>query len=169
MFDNFKLYLIDLLHLNTIGAHWFWWMLALIMLCADLMLRTVYLFMMGLGLFAGGLAALLGLDLLEQQLIAAAVAVLGCLIMQRIRARAPKALNSQRNTNVQNDVGNTVMVNEWRAQNADYVATVQYRASQWSAKMDTLHASIANLSATPQPGFYQIVGIEGTTLLLKAS
>lgn len=72
--------------------------------------------------------------------------------------------HAQRNTMVQNDVGNIITVVEWHKSNLDYLTKVNYRGSQWSAKIDNHDKN--HVYSIPQPGLYTIVGMEGNSLLL---
>ncbi len=72
--------------------------------------------------------------------------------------------HAQRNTMIQNDVGNIITVVEWHKSNLDYLTKVQYRGSQWSAKIDNHDKN--HVYFIPKPGLYKIVGMEGNSLLL---
>jgi membrane protein implicated in regulation of membrane protease activity len=136
---------------------WWWWIATIAVVALELATGTVYLLMVALGLGAGGLAAWVGHGFAVQLLVAAALATAGCLVVQRMRARMPKQAESQRNANVQIDLGNTVTVDVWQA---DGTAQVQYRGAQWSAKLDAGQG-------TATPGAHNIVAMQGNTLVLK--
>lgn len=87
-------------------------------------------------------------------------------IRQTIKTKRSPLLNAhaQRNIMIQNDIGNIIEVHEWKKSEATYLSKVQYRGSQWSAKIDT-HTK-HDLFTAPQPGLYKIVGMEGNALLL---
>ena len=75
-----------------------------------------------------------------------------------MRARLPAQVESQRNQNVQIDVGNVVMVDAWQA---DGTAQVQYRGAPWSARLDAGQGK-------GQAGAHSIVAMQGNALVLKA-
>ena len=110
-----------------------------------------------IGLGAGGLTAWMGQGFGMQLLVASAIAVIGCLAVQRQRAAAPTQAQPQRNENVQIDLGNVVTVDAWQT---DGTAQVQYRGAQWSVKLDA-GQGVANAGA------HSIVAMQGNTLVLK--
>jgi membrane protein implicated in regulation of membrane protease activity len=136
---------------------WWWWIAAIVVVAFELATGTVYLLMVALGLAAGGLAAWVGHGFAVQLLVAAVLATAGCLVVRRMRARLPKQAESQRNANVQIDLGNTVTVEAWQA---DGTAQVQYRGAQWSAKLDAGQGAAS-------AGAHSIVAMQGNTLVLK--
>ena len=136
---------------------WWWWIAAIVVVAMELTTGTVYLLMVAIGLAAGGLAAWLGQSFSVQLLVASVLAAVGCFAVQRMRARLPKQAESQRNENVQIDLGNVVTVNAWAA---DGSAHVQYRGASWAVKLDAGQGlAIA--------GAHSIVGMQGNTLLIK--
>jgi membrane protein implicated in regulation of membrane protease activity len=136
---------------------WWWWIAAIAVIAFELTTGTVYLLMVAIGLAAGGLAAWLGYGFLVQLLVAAALASAGCLAVQRARARMPAQPESQRNTNVQIDLGNVVTVDAWHV---DGTALVQYRGAPWTAKLDAGQGVATT-------GAHTIVAMQGNTLVLK--
>lgn len=136
---------------------WWWWIAALAVIAFELTTGTVYLLMVAIGLAAGGLAAWLGHGFVAQLLVAAVLATAGCLVVQRWRARMPPQPESQRNANVQIDLGNVVTVDAWQP---DGTALVQYRGAQWAAKLDSAQG-------TATTGAHSIVAMQGNTLVLK--
>ena len=95
-----------------------------------------------------------------------AILLLILFIRQIIKTKRSPLLraHAQRNTMVQNDVGNIITVVEWHKSNLDYLTKVHYRGSQWSAKIDNHDKN--HVYCVPQPGLYKIVGMEGNSLLL---
>jgi membrane protein implicated in regulation of membrane protease activity len=136
---------------------WWWWIAAIAVIAVELTTGTVYLLMLAVGLAAGGLAAWVGHGFAVQLLVAAALTAAGCLVVKRMRARMPAQAESQRNENVQIDLGNRVTVDAWQL---DGTAQVQYRGAQWSAMLD------AGQSAGTT-GVHSIVAMQGNTLVLK--
>lgn len=136
---------------------WWWWIAAIALIAFELATGTVYLLMVAAGMSAGGLAAWLGQGFAVQLFVAAIVAGVGCLIVQRRRALLPLAAESQRNQDVQIDLGNRVTVDSW---NGDGTAQVQYRGAQWTARLDAGQGA-------PSSGSHSIVAMQGNTLVLK--
>jgi membrane protein implicated in regulation of membrane protease activity len=136
---------------------WIWWIAAVALVALELSTGTVYLLMVALGLAAGGWAAWAGHGFAVQLLVASALSLVGCFCVQRLRARAPAQPESQRNQNVQIDLGNVVQVDAWQA---DGTAQVQYRGAQWTAKRDVQQGAA-------MAGAHSIVAMQGNTLVLK--
>jgi membrane protein implicated in regulation of membrane protease activity len=109
-------------------------------------------------LAAAGIVAWLGHGFAIQILVASVIAAAGCLVVRRMRERQPKQIESQRNADVQIDLGNTVVVDVWQT---DRTAQVQYRGAQWSAMLDAEQV-------TATLGVHSIVAMQGNTLVLKA-
>ncbi len=137
--------------------YWFWWIAAIGMVAVELTTGTVYLLMVAIGLAAGGLAAWQGHGLMVQLIVAAAIAAAGCLVVQRMRARMPAQPESQRNANVQIDLGNAVTVDAWLP---DGTAHVEYRGAPWAAVLDAGQGAATI-------GTHSIVAMRGNTLVLK--
>ncbi len=141
----------------NMDVFWWWWIAAIAVIAFELTTGTVYLLMVAIGLAAGGLAAWVGHGFGLQLLIASALSAAGCLVVQRQRAKAPKQAESQRNENVQIDLGNVVTVDGWQT---DGSAQVQYRGAHWSAKLDSGQGAA-------KAGQHSIVAMQGNTLVLK--
>ena len=142
-------------------THWIWWLLAVLVVAAELATGTIYLLMLALGLAAGGVAAVLGLSSSAQLLVAAVVTGLGCFAVQRRKAKQPPMPQSERNADVHIDLGNAVQVDAWRADNT---ASVSYRGAQWQAQLDA--GVDLGLALKPEAGKYRIVAMSGSTLVL---
>jgi membrane protein implicated in regulation of membrane protease activity len=135
---------------------WWWWIAAAIVVAFELATGTFYLLMVAIGLAAGGLTAWAGHGFSIQLLVASALAIAGCWVVQRMRAGMPAQAAPQRNPDVQIDLGQSVMVNEWQANGT---AVVQYRGAQWSAQLDE--------GQTASLGLHAIVAMNGSALVLK--
>jgi membrane protein implicated in regulation of membrane protease activity len=136
-----------------------WWVLAGLLVAAELATGTFYLLMFALGLAAAALAAHLGLDL-TWQLVAAALVGGGATAawhLQR-RSRAGKALPVSADRDVNLDVGERVHVQDWAG---DRTTRVTYRGSVWNARLDP--------SASPSSGLHRVSAVEGNWLVLVPS
>ena len=133
------------------AAYWIWWILAAVLIGAELLLGTFYLLAVGAAFAVGGLAAWLGAGAEAQFLIAGALCVAGILASHRWRARhsPPRADESL-------DVGQAVRVQAW---NADGTARVAFRGSLWTAELAAPESARGDVM--------YIVGTRGSTLLVS--
>ena len=127
-----------------------WFIAALVVLGAELMLGTVYLLAAALGLAAGGLASWAGLDFTVQCLAVGLVTIAGCLVARTMRKKNAKgeaeALQSI-------DEGREVDVGEVAA---DGSAQVLYRGARWRARAKTGELTV---------GRWRIERVDGTRTL----
>ena len=140
------------------GAATSWWIVAGVLVAAELATGTFYLLMLALGAAAAALAAHLGMAFNAQLLIAAVVGGGAVAGWHFKRSRQPAAAPASENRDVNLDIGETVQVAEWAA---DGTAQVQYRGASWAARYAGHGA--------PHPGAHVIRAIEGSRLLLERS
>jgi membrane protein implicated in regulation of membrane protease activity len=133
-----------------------WWVLALVVVIAELMTGTFYLLMVSVGLVAGALAAHLGASLNAQIIIAALVGGGATLAWHLYKIKQPGTVRAEANPDVNQDVGATVMVDAWRA---DGSASVKYRGAQW--------AVVAAPGVEQAPGSYRVLEVKGSTLVVQ--
>ena len=130
-----------------------WWVLAGLLVVAELLSGTFYLLMIALGAAAGALAAHAGAAF-TGQLVAAAVVAGGATASWHLkRARHPRAAPAASNPDVNLDIGQTVQVQAW---GEDGTASVTYRGATWQVR----HAG----AAAPAPGTHRIVAVHGNRL-----
>ncbi|GGH58843.1 hypothetical protein GCM10010975_19890 [Comamonas phosphati] len=132
-----------------------WWLIAGVLVIAELLTGTFYLLMMTLGAIAGALSAHLGLSNHTQIIVAAVLAagaVLACYLM---RKRHPPRLPATGNRDVNMDVGETVMVEQW---NPDGTAQVRYRGATWTV--------MGRPGGLPAPGMHRVAEVIGNRLLV---
>ncbi|MBW8847657.1 MAG: NfeD family protein [Burkholderiales bacterium] len=132
-----------------------WWIVAGILVAAELASGTFYLLMLALGSVAGALAAHLGMAQTGQVLTAAVVGGAAVAIWHLRRSRMPAAEPAASNPDVNLDIGQSVHVDAWSAEG---LAHVHYRGAAWQARF------IGNAPA--QGGRHVIRAIEGSCLLL---
>ena len=134
------------------AAHWMWWIAGVILIGAELVTGTFYLFAAGVACVLGGLIAWAGASLEVQLLVTAVLAVAGTLIAHRLRVRraTPPPLPSL-------DVGQSVQVQIWHQ---DGSARVTYRGTQWNARLERPDGA--------RERTMYIVGTQGSTLILSA-
>lgn len=136
-----------------------WWLLAGAVVVAELLTGTFYLLMMALGLVAGALAAHAGLGVTAQVLIAALVGGGAVVAWHLRRSQQPKPLPASANRDVNLDIGEEVMVAEWRS---DGTALVKFRGANWTAVA-------AQPSDSTQVGLFTITELHGNRLTLSKS
>jgi len=137
---------------DAVTAYWLWWMLAAVLIGAELVTGTFYLLAAGIAFAFGGAAAFAGASPPLQLLTAGILAVVGTVIAHRWRrhqGEAP-ALPGL-------DIGQSVRVDAWHP---DGTARVEYRGTQW----DGVLAS----DETPRRHTMYIVATRGSTLVLSA-
>jgi membrane protein implicated in regulation of membrane protease activity len=132
------------------SAHIVWWILAAVLVGAELLSGTFFLLAIGVAFAVGGMSAWMGASPAWQFAIAAVVAVAGTLAARRWRlgrATAPALPHP--------DVGQEVRVEAWQDGGK---ARVAYRGSQWDAELES--------PATPQTSRMFIAAVRGSQLIL---
>jgi membrane protein implicated in regulation of membrane protease activity len=136
------------------SATW-WWVAAGIAVAAELATGTFYLLMIALGLAAGAIAAHLGFGGTAQVVVGALAAAVATTAWHFKRARHPQSAPAAQNRDVNLDIGEHVQVNAW---NSDGTARVQYRGTQWTARLAP--------GASPAAGEHTVSAVEGNWLVL---
>ncbi len=134
-----------------------WLVAAGILVVAELFTGTFYLLMIAIGLAAGALAAWLGLSGPLQTFIAASVGLVATAILHRSRFGRPKRQEATRDSNVNLDIGQRVVVDAWQGGRA----RVMYRGALWDVELGP--------GAQPQAGDYRIVEVQGSRLIVANS
>jgi membrane protein implicated in regulation of membrane protease activity len=139
-------------------ATW-WWIAAGVAIAAELATGTFYLLMIALGLGAGAMAAHLGAGPPLQMVAAAAVGG-GATALWRWQRRGQQhaELPAGRNRDVNLDIGGRVHVAAWAS---DRTTQVQYRGSQWTARLQPGAAALS--------GEHVVAAVEGNWLILAPS
>jgi membrane protein implicated in regulation of membrane protease activity len=133
-----------------------WWVVAGLLVAAELASGTFYLLMLALGAAAGALAAHTGLTFSGQVAAAALVGGGATALWHFKRFRTPRSMPADANPDVNLDIGQTVQVERW---NADGTAQVHYRGANWSVSFRGGNA--------PVPGEHTIVAIQGSRLIVS--
>jgi membrane protein implicated in regulation of membrane protease activity len=134
------------------SAYWMWWIAGAALIAAELVTGTFYLLVIGLALACGGVAAWLGAAIPVQWLIAAALGVVGTVLLQRWKRGLVASTPPQQGL----DIGQMVQVQSWGPAGT---ARVAYRGSTWDAEVAT--------PDTPHTKTMYIAGMRGSVLLLS--
>ena len=132
-----------------------WWLAAGLAVAAELVTGTFYLLMIAVGLSAGAVAAHVGMPVTAQIVFAALVAAVSTASWHWLRMRRPRSAPAASNRDVNLDVGERVNVAAWAA---DGTARVQYRGTQWTAKLAP--------GASAAAGEHVVAAVEGNWLVL---
>jgi len=136
-------------------SYYVWFAAAVLLVIAEMASGTFYLLMVALGLAAGGLSALAGLGSTGQTLLAAAVAVVGIILLRRTNFGRMRRRNARADPGVNLDIGQEVDVPGWDAHRC---ARVPYRGADWNVELAEGGAA--------EPGRFRIVEIRGSTLIV---
>ena len=139
---------------------WLIWVIAgFVLIIAELLTGTFYLLVIGLGAFAGALAAWLGVNELWQAVVGGAVAIAGAYGVHHYQGAHRKTTGEQSNFL---DRGQAVVLEGWANEGA-HIARVKYRGTLWDAKL-------VKPDAHPSPGStLYILGQEGNTLVVDTA
>jgi membrane protein implicated in regulation of membrane protease activity len=132
-----------------------WWVLAGLLVAAELLTGTFYLLMVALGMAGAAVAAHLGLSFTPQLLTAAVVGGGATALWHWRRAQQPRSAPAHMNRDVNLDIGEQVNVSAWEA---DGTTRVNYRGSQWLARLAPGSDNAA--------GSYIVSAVEGNHLVL---
>jgi membrane protein implicated in regulation of membrane protease activity len=130
-----------------------WWIVAGLLVAAELATGTFYLLMLALGCAAAGLCALAGLGDTLQVVVAAVVGGGATAAWHLKRLRSPRAAPAESNRDVNIDIGQSLQVPAWQP---DGSARVSYRGAAWAVR----YAG----QGTPAPGPHVIVALRGSEL-----
>ena len=130
-----------------------WWVLAGVLVIAELLTGTFYLLMLALGSVAAAVAAHAGATGSGQFVAAALVGGGATAVWHFKRARAPRSAPAASNADVSLDIGQTLQVPSWQA---DGRARVPYRGALWTVR----HTG----SGKPTVGEHRIVAVHGNEL-----
>ncbi|MEK9776415.1 MAG: NfeD family protein [Quisquiliibacterium sp.] len=136
--------------------YWIWWGLAVLFGVLEIATGTFYLLVLAGGLAAGGVAAYLGTPFAGQLIAAALFSIGGWFWLRKLSARRVSG-HPGANRDLLLDIGQVVQVDRWQSPRATEVV---YRGAQWDAVL-------TEDDSPGEPGQYQIVRLQGNTLVLK--
>jgi membrane protein implicated in regulation of membrane protease activity len=108
-------------------GYWIWWIVAALLIGAELVTGTFYLLAIGVAAALGGVAALLGAGEPLQFTVAGVLGVVLTIVAHRWRLA-----HAEPPPQPPLDVGQAVRVQRW---NPDGTARVAYRGSDWDAEL----------------------------------
>lgn len=131
-----------------------WLALAGVLVVFELFTGTFYVLMIAIGMAAGGLVAMAGMQLPAQFLVAGAVGLLATGLLHRSRFGRPARSDAARDPNVNIDIGQSIQINTW----SDGHARAAYRGAQWDVDLAP--------GAQAEAGVFRIVEIRGSRLIV---
>jgi membrane protein implicated in regulation of membrane protease activity len=142
-------------------ADWIvWFVLAGVIVICEIFTGTFYLLMIGAGLAAGGIAALLGANNPAQLATAALVGVAATYALRRSRWGRRPSTDAARDPNVNLDIGQTLAIENWSGNGSGTDATrVSYRGAQWDVELAP--------GAVAKPGIFVISEVRGSRLIVS--
>ena len=140
---------------------WILWFVAAGMLVTfEIFTGTFYLLMIALGFTAGGIVALVGADDSIQYIAAAIVGASATYALRRSKLGKTQKNSSARDPNVNLDIGQTIVINDWRNdERSGYTARSMYRGAMWDVEL--AHGAAA------QPGVFTIREVRGSRLIVS--
>lgn len=143
-------------------AAWMWFSLGLNLMVLEMFTGTFHLLMIGVGLAAGGVAAFAGGSLAVQLLTAAIVGSVATYGLQRSKWGKGSKDNAARDPNVNLDIGQTLVVDEWNGNiDGPKTARTMYRGALWDVELEP--------SARAESGMFVIREIKGSRLIVANS
>jgi membrane protein implicated in regulation of membrane protease activity len=133
-----------------------WWAIAGIgLIIVEMMSGTLVLLVLGVAALAGAAAGWLGFSFWVQALAAAALAVIGMIVLSHVKK---KSAGEKKDAPL--DIGHTVILDSWVSE-ADGIAKVRYRNATWDAKVVGTH--------TPGGTVFYICAMDGSTLHISSN
>lgn len=110
-------------------AYWIWWLVAVLLVIAEMFSGTFYLLAVALGFAAAGLTAFLGMAWSGQAVTAALLCSASVAVIYRWRRQQAKP---DQQANFAYDIGQSVQIASWT--DARH-ARVTYRGAEWDAEL----------------------------------
>ena len=141
-------------------ADWtMWFVLAGVTVALEMFTGTFYLLMIGIGLVAGGLAALIGVPRAGQFAVAAIIGIITTLALRRSRYGRFSRREAARDPNVNLDIGQVLKIETWSpAGDGVMTARTLYRGAEWDVELER--------GAEPRPGIFVIREVRGNRLIV---
>lgn len=136
--------------------YYVWFAAAVVLVIAEMATGTFYLLMIAVGVAAGGIAAMLGVDVPMQTVTAALVALVAIIVLRRSRFGRLRRRDAATDPGVNPDIGQELEVSAWDTFRR---ARVPYRGADWTVELAP--------GTDPAPGRYRIVEVRGATLIVS--
>lgn len=137
-----------------------WFVLSGVVMILEMFTGTFYLLMIGIGLAAGGLAALAGVSTALQFIAAAMIGIIATFLLRQSRFGKFDKTDAARDRNVNLDIGETVTVGEWtRNEGGATTARVKYRGAMWNIELEA--------GASARAGSFIIREVQGNRLIVE--
>ncbi|HEX7635016.1 MAG TPA: NfeD family protein [Noviherbaspirillum sp.] len=133
-----------------------WLMLAGMLVILEIFTGTFYLLMIAIGLAAGAIAALLGMNGEAQWMVAAIVGVIATYSLRRSKLGRFSRRDAARDPSVNLDIGQTLVVDAWNGDGR--TARAMYRGALWDVELE--HGGQAG------PGAFIIREVRGNRLIV---
>jgi membrane protein implicated in regulation of membrane protease activity len=141
-------------------AEWMvWFGLAGALVIFEMFTGTFYLLMIGAGLAAGGIAALVGGNSALQFIIAAVVGIAATYGLRRSKWGRSSKRDASHDPNVNLDIGQTLVIDTWSGGEGDVrIARAMYRGALWDVELEQ--------GASARSGIFIIRAIRGNRLIV---
>lgn len=110
-------------------AYWIWWLVAVVLVIAEMSSGTFYLIAVAFGLTVAGLSAYMGMGAAGQATVAALLCT-AC-VAAIYRWKQGQGENNEQ-SNLAYDIGKSVQVVQWKDERH---ARVSYRGAEWDAEL----------------------------------
>ncbi|HEX4858868.1 MAG TPA: NfeD family protein [Usitatibacteraceae bacterium] len=137
-----------------------WTILGIVLITIEMVTGTFYLLVLGVGAFAGALAAWLGAPFLGQVASAGVVASAGTFWVYKWHISQKQSGTASNDL----DAGQPVVLAHWINQ-ADGMMRVKYRGTEWDARIKP--GDLAAAGAVPGATLF-ILGMDGQTLVVAS-
>lgn len=141
-----------------------WAIIAGVLIVAELFTGTFFLLVIALGALAASILAILNFALAMQIFAAAAIMLLGILILRRkiYLSQKPNFLKQKQTNKNMGDISNLdqgqiVLIKSWQGR----WAITQYRGAEWQVVLSS------HVSSEPIPGNYVISHVDGIVLVVN--
>ena len=138
------------------ALQYWWWLVAIGLGIAEMFTGSFYLLVLAAGGAGAGIFAALGFGMVAQLLCAAVISAAGAALVRGLRPLRNEPMPSQRNPDVNLDIGQSVQVEQWDASGR---ARVPHRGALWDAELMPGEPAV--------PGRHVIREIQGSRLRLS--
>ena len=136
-------------------AYWVWWLVAVVLVIAEISSGTFYLIAVAFGLAVAGLAAYMGMAWGGQATVAALLCLASVVGIYRLKQRH---IHPHEQANLVYDIGQSVHTVQWTDERH---ARVSYRGAEWDAELATTAAADAARQT------WRIKKITGSLLIIE--